>query len=58
MIRISICFLLDLVMRIIHHTALAFYNIPRSNSFNNDYYPDDLYMIMQEIMQVKILQIK
>jgi hypothetical protein len=47
-------FLLDLVMRIIHHTALAFYNIPRSNSFNNDYYPDDLYIkIMQEIMQVK-----
>jgi hypothetical protein len=31
-----------------------FYNIPRSNSFNNDYYPDDLYIkIMQEIMQVK-----
>jgi hypothetical protein len=26
------------------YTALAFYNIPRSNSFNNDYYPDDLYI--------------
>jgi hypothetical protein len=44
MIRISICFFRPCYENHSPYTALAFYNIPRSNSFNNDYYPDDLYI--------------